>query len=316
MGDVWLHDLPDIIARAGIKVSTWPGWATRGNKHGGYTAIYGVAVHHTASDATAINDMTYMWNNAPLRPVGAIYLARDGSVTVGCAGQSNCQGLGGPLRTSKGIIPLDQGNRYAIAIEAANDGVGEPWPLPQQDTYVRLCAALVDAYDLQPGDVFAHHEWTDRKIDPAGNSRYATGKDSWDMGLFRADVAAVLTPPEPPIPSPTDQDTDMLVLNKGKVGLPGWTAYTWTGTHLAHVVNGHAYQILLDAKVPQVKGVNDAGITDDQLLGIIQSSRTTTPAPSTLTTAQAQAWAKSADITQADLDQLESKVDTVIARIG
>lgn len=198
MGTIWLTDLPDVIAAAGLKVTAWPGWETRSNKRGGYDAIYGIAVHHTAGNGDAPNDCKYMWDNAPLRPIGAIHLARDGSVTVGAAGQTNCQGLGGPLTTSRGTIPKDRGNSYAIAIEAANAGTGEPWPQPQQDAYVRLCAALCRGYDLQPADVFAHFEWAPtRKIDPFGPSRYA-GMSKWDMGAFRADVAnAMAQPPQP-----------------------------------------------------------------------------------------------------------------------
>lgn len=208
MGAIWLRDLPQVIAAAGIPVKTWPGWESRSNAKGGYDGIFGVCVHHTGSKQSAIDDMTYMWNNALLKPVGAIYLARDGSVTVGAAGQTNCQGLGGPRSTSKGTIPLDQGNRYALAIEAGNAGTGEVWPSPQQDMYVRLVAALIEGYDLQVPDSFAHHEWTTRKIDPAGNSRYASGGASWNMNKFRVDVTRALTPTPTPIPG-----DDMPTLN-------------------------------------------------------------------------------------------------------
>ena len=198
MGSIWLTDLPAVIRAAGLKVTTWPGWEARANKRGGYEAIYGIAVHHTAGNSDAPQDCRYMWDNAALKPIGAIHLARDGSVTVGAAGQTNCQGLGGPFRTTQGVIPKDRGNSYAIAIEAANNGIGEPWPQAQQDAYVTLCAALCGAYGLRAADVFAHHEWTTRKIDPAGPSRYGTGK--WGMDACRADVADAMTPPQPPQP--------------------------------------------------------------------------------------------------------------------
>ena len=209
MGTIWLTDLPDVLRAAGLTVTVWPGWEGRSNKRGGYDGIYGIAVHHTAGNSDAPNDCRYMWDNAALRPIGAIHLARDGSVTVGAAGQTNCQGLGGPLKTSRGTIPKDRGNSHAIAIEAANNGVGEPWPTAQQDAYVAMCAALCNAYGLQPDDVFAHFEWAPtRKIDPWGPSRYA-GRSKWDMDAFRADVADAMTPVQPPQPETPDQEDDM-----------------------------------------------------------------------------------------------------------
>ena len=130
-----------------------------------------------------------MWDTAQDRPIGAILLERDGRVTIGAAGATNCQGKGGPYTTSRGTIPLDKGNAYGIAIEAANNGVGETWPQAQTDAYVTLVAALCAAYGLDPDrDVVSHFEWTDRKIDPAGPSPWAAGSDSWDMPAFRSDV--------------------------------------------------------------------------------------------------------------------------------
>jgi hypothetical protein len=143
-----------------------------------------------------------MWEGSPDRPVGAIYLARDGRVTVGAAGATNTSGKGGPRHTAHGTIPLDSANKYVISIEAANNGVGEPWPTPQINAYIKMCAALCTAYGIGVGDCHAHFEWTSRKIDPAGNSKYATGGNSWDMNLFRSDVFNNTIPP----PDPGDDD--------------------------------------------------------------------------------------------------------------
>ena len=70
----------------------------------------GIVVHHTASSTSTYNDTNYMWNNAPSKPVGAIYLARNGEIVVGAAGATNCAGLGGPYTTSKGTIAKDTAN--------------------------------------------------------------------------------------------------------------------------------------------------------------------------------------------------------------
>jgi len=150
-----------------------------------------------------------MWDTSADRPVGAIYLARDGLITVGAAGATNTSGKGGPLNTSRGQIPLDAANRYVISIEAANDGVGEPWPNAQLDSYLRMVRALCDRYGLKVayGDVHSHWEWTTRKVDPAGNSPYATGGNKWNMDAFRADVSAVGAPPPPNPDPPTNPAT-------------------------------------------------------------------------------------------------------------
>lgn len=203
MGSVWLGSLPDVLRNAGLNVATWPGWETRSRSSGGYDSILGIQVHHTASSGIyPQSEMAYMWDNAQYRPIGAIYLAPDGKVTVGAAGATNTSGRGGPMSTSRGTVPLNAGNRYLIAIEAANRGDGTPWPRAQQDAYVTMCAALAKAYLggilLQPGDCNAHFEWTSRKIDPAGQSDYASGGNKWNMTKFRADVVEAMTPTKPP----------------------------------------------------------------------------------------------------------------------
>lgn len=203
MGAIWLLSMPDVLRAAGLEVDVYPGWQTRSRSSGGYDAVHGVQVHHTASNASPANDMAYMWLNAAVKPIGAIYLARDGRVTVGAAGATNTSGRGGPL----GPIPLDQANKYVISIEAANAGNGEPWPQVQQMAYLKLVNALVKAYGLDfkiPG-VHAHHEWTSRKIDPAGPSKWATGANKWNMNSFRLDAALVYAPdPIPPLKGATD----------------------------------------------------------------------------------------------------------------
>ena len=223
-----MFDLPDVIAAAGLDVETWPGWETRSRGSGGYDQVWAVFAHHTASKTSMHNDCSYMWDSTSGdQPIGAIYLDRSGLVVVGAAGATNCQGSGGPYGVTAGTIPLDKGNAYGIAIEAANNGVGEPWPQAQTDAYVELVAALCDAYGLDAAiDVIAHFEWTSRKIDPAGPSPYATGSASWNMHAFRADCVACSAgpgpspePPEPepepeppPTPAPTVEDDRMLGL--------------------------------------------------------------------------------------------------------
>ena len=205
----WLLNLPTWLREGGLTVEEYPGWETRSRSSGGYDAVWAIGVHHTASNTTPANDLAYMLKNADAKPIGALYLARDGVVTVCAAGATNTQGKGGPYRTSKGTIPQDAGNRYMLSIEAANAGTGEQWPEVQQTAYAKLCHVLVQKLGLNWGDIVAHFQWTSRKYDPAGNSKYATGGALWDMDKFRGDCwlayADTEDVPEPPPPPPAPE---------------------------------------------------------------------------------------------------------------
>ena len=68
-------------------------------------------------------------------------------------------------------------------------------------------------------------------------------------------------------------------------GTPEWTALTFTGAQLAHVVNGHADQVIRAA------GVQRVTVDDNQLDGLILSAQTTTHCPSVwVNTARGAAW--------------------------
>ena len=98
-----------------------------------------------------------MINGSTDAPVGNMLFDRDGIVWPVAAGASNCAGKGGPARFSRGVIPLDQGNTHGWQIEAANNGVGEPWPQAQIDAYFAVSNALNARFGNQPGDVITHH---------------------------------------------------------------------------------------------------------------------------------------------------------------
>jgi hypothetical protein len=90
---------------------------------------------------------------------------------VVAAGYCNHAGAGG----WKGL----SGNGSVIGVEAENDGIGEPWPQVQLDSYTRGVAAVCEHKDWPAGMVCGHKEWTPQKIDPAGV----------DMDWFRSEVA-------------------------------------------------------------------------------------------------------------------------------
>ena len=75
----------------------------------------------------------------------------------------------------------------------------------------------------------------------------------------------------------------MIVLDY-KPGTPQWVATLWTGATLGHIVNGHADAVLRSATVKRVT------VNDDQFLGIINSSRTTTDAPAGMPSVLTRAW--------------------------
>lgn len=215
MGNLWLPDLDDWLRDiGGLNVDTWPGWLTRSRSSGGYDDILGICAHHDASSTTytLASACKNGFETAEFAPVGMSRLNRgDGKWVIGAAGATNTQGVGGPMACSRGTIPADSGNRYVIAIEAMNNGVGEPWSLAQQKSYVTGIAAMIvglrrqGAYNaatgryqkihLDPrrkGDIHAHFEWTTRKIDPAGPSQWADLADRykrWKMDAFRNSVA-------------------------------------------------------------------------------------------------------------------------------
>ncbi|TXH43260.1 MAG: N-acetylmuramoyl-L-alanine amidase [Desulfurellales bacterium] len=211
MGAYWLHNFPAEAAKRGLKIELYPGWELRSRSTGGLDGIWGVCMHHTASPPSTnpndpANRMYHMWQSSDVKPIGNFYLSRDGTITLGAAGAANTQGAGGPLPTSRGTVPLDAGNRYYIAIEAANNGIGEIWPEIQIEAYLKLVWALCDVYDLEPlTDVIFHQTWApNRKIDPAGPTPSrpswggTSGGKTWNLSAVRSDVANYGTLPTYP----------------------------------------------------------------------------------------------------------------------
>lgn len=184
---MYATNLATICRAAGLKVVEVAGWQTRGR--GPLTAAKTIVCHHTAGPSAAadpspypslrvvrdghFNQRTQQWTlHGPLANLG---LGRDGTVYVVAAGYANHAGQ---------VRDPSYSNTHSLGIEAENDGIGEPWPAVQMAAYVRLCAALVNAYGLTSARVLAHREVcapVGRKIDPTGI----------DMPSFRAQVARV-----------------------------------------------------------------------------------------------------------------------------
>ena len=188
-GGLYLTDLADICRAAGLTVLEQAGWQFRARSSGGYADGQPdhVMCHHTASGSSADGwpDADYCSYTSDIRPVANLYLDRAGAVYVLAAGATNTNGSGSD---PCGIVPADSMNTHAIGIEAGNDGVGEPWPAAQQDAYIALVSALCSAYGIPTSSVHSHAEWTTRKIDPAGPSRWAPEGGTWPMDGFRAEL--------------------------------------------------------------------------------------------------------------------------------
>jgi hypothetical protein len=203
--------LADEIRAMGAPVTEDSGWQSRGYE---LTAIQGIIFHHTASNpgSDPAGDINYIWHSSgnSLVPEYNVYISRSGMVYVGCSGKTNNAGEGGNngnnstcSRFPINWAPANGANGYGISIVMANNGVGEQYPTAQQDSAVKACAAVVRKAGFPVGNLNSHFEWTKRKIDPAGNSRYATGSNMWDMNKFRSDVQAAISG-GPPQPSPED----------------------------------------------------------------------------------------------------------------
>jgi hypothetical protein len=230
MGDVWLSDLGNVIRGAGLPVVEYSGWQSRSRDSGGYEQLRAVIVHHTASNpgSDGEGDAAYIAEGSDIAPIAPLLLDREGRVWVLAAGACNHAGSGGPI----GQLPQDDGNRYAIGIEAGNNGVGEPWPQIQTDNYVRLVDALCARYNIQ--QVTAHREYApDRKIDPAGQSPWASGSNMWDMDAFRADVTGGGTPPTQ---QPPTQPGAWVYPGEVRLGMIGPTVLEWQECYIAHGV--------------------------------------------------------------------------------
>lgn len=222
MSGLYLTWLVDVLRAAGCNVqesSTTNGWQKRARSSGGFPITpLGIQWHHTASSASPANDLSYMINGSSDAPIGNLLLDRTGTFWPIAAGASNTAGKGGPLTLSRGTINQDQANTQSVAIEAANNGVGEPWPIVQVDAYMAGSNAINAQLGNLPTDIFSHSlgagdGWTDRKIDPATASgvqgfwipRSVNSSGTWSLADMRAECAARATGTIP-IPPPVGVD--------------------------------------------------------------------------------------------------------------
>ena len=187
---IWL---PEVLTRAGLKVSEVPGWENRGWR-GDVGRIFGVVCHHTGVNSRKNMPTLHGLINGraaePARglkaipgPLAQLGLARDGTYFIVAAGRANHAGPGA-------FKKIRNGNSNMIGIEAENTGEPDdlPWPAVQMDAYQRGVAAILKHLGQGPEFCIGHKEWTSRKDDP-----------TFAMDDFRSRVAAILngTAPQP-----------------------------------------------------------------------------------------------------------------------
>jgi hypothetical protein len=164
-------------------------------------------------------------------------------------------------------------NEHTVPILVLVDGADQA--TPQAAASIRLIGAEAERRARRKLGVVGHGQLS-------GAATACPG-----VGLRTQITAGVFTPEAaaPPPPPPTAATEVEMIAIDHKPDSSDWTALTFTGTHLAHVVNGHADAVMRRAGV-QRQTVNDA-----ELDGIIQSALTTTPPPPAwVNTARGALW--------------------------
>lgn len=182
--------------RFGLTVQVVPGAESRGNvsfNPGGHVG------HHTAGPKTGDRPslQVVVDGRSDLEgPLANDFLARSGVVYLVATGRANHAGLGG----FRGIT----GNSGVSGTEAEDDGDGV-WTDDQVWAYPRVVAARLWLIGRDASWYCSHRTWAlippswpGRKVDPAGIA------DEWMRARVSPLLTGNLTPPEDPMPDPSD----------------------------------------------------------------------------------------------------------------
>lgn len=179
----WLADAARLTGYPVVEVA---GWRTRG--HGGFRAVEGVVLHHTADGPGEYPSLRVVRDGradlaGPLCNYG---LGRSGTIYVVAAGVAWHAGAS----RWAGFTDL---NDEFLGIEAESKGTLDDWTPAQHDAYPRLVAAALYYMRRDASRAAGHKEVclpAGRKIDPA----------FWDLTGHRATVAGMLADPVRRIP--------------------------------------------------------------------------------------------------------------------
>lgn len=197
---VMLTGLARVAKKTGYPVVEVEGWETRG--HGQMGRINVIVCHHTAGPKAGGNypSMGTVKNGRPglPGPLSQIGLGRDGTIYIIAAGLAYHTGA---------VLDANWSNDNAIGIEAENNGLGQEWPAAQLDSYVKLCAELVEEFGLDKNDVRGHKEICSppgRKPDPAFQNPRITMTEFRGFvqkGSYKSTTVKP-TSPKPSVPRP------------------------------------------------------------------------------------------------------------------
>jgi hypothetical protein len=154
-------------------------------------------------------------------------------------------------------------NERSIAILVLVDGQdGASWEAIES---VREVVAQIRVY--APRAIIVPHSSVGSTACPGAGLRGQTA-----MGVFEPVIPEPEPEPVPPVDPPDDSLEEMKIVDYLK-GLPGWIAFSLTGTHLAHVFDGNA-----DAAYSRL-GAKRVSVSRTELLALIRSNATTTASP-------------------------------------
>lgn len=184
--------MPQVLKAWGLNVIEVPGWQNRG--HGDEGKVMGVLCHHTCGPLHGnLPDLNVLVDGRPDLggPLCNLGLGRDGTYYAIAAGKGWHAGHG----IWQGVT---DGNGHLIGIEAENTGETkgprtDVWPDVQMAAYKRGVAAILTHIGAPALMCAGHKEYATphgRKDDP-----------NFDMVKFRADVATLMSPPTPRVPS-------------------------------------------------------------------------------------------------------------------
>ncbi len=228
---LYLTELADWLRAAGLSVIEYPDWQVRARGSGGYSANpLCVMWHHTASPASwdGEKDAGYIAEGDENSPISNLYIQRDGTVWVIAAGATNTNGKGNSLSFSRGTVPMDSMNSYAVGIEMGNDGIGEIWPQAQIDAAFKASNTVNQHLGNTPEDISTHNYYAPtRKIDPATAAavqgpwkpRSSTSSGTWNVSDIQTECRRRAT--SAPIPPSGEDDEEMIrfVRQKGYVNV-------------------------------------------------------------------------------------------------
>lgn len=198
----------------GVKITEHAGWRDHNrNGHGGWGPMNGVMIHHTAGVAPGDGNVVWAGRSDLPGPLAHGYLLKSGMVAMTANGRANHAGGGDPgvlaavvaetflpaTHFHEGSSGAVDGNSHFYGLEISNLGNGkDPYPAEQYKAAVRWAAAICRHHGWSSSSVIGHKEWSDWKNDP-----------SFDMRLFRIDVATCLrsAPGVWPAPAPAKTPT-------------------------------------------------------------------------------------------------------------